>query len=776
MDHRGEVRPLNAAPAASAPTAAPVARWADRAALGAFFIWAAVYATRRLGGADYWWHLAFGRYVWEHRALPEVDVFTFTHHGAPWVNVSWLADLLLYGFYSLGGVAAMGALVTILILGSHVVMAGASHRAGRSILFIPAAALALGLHWGRFVLRPFLISSLLTATVMLLIERDRRRSARGEPTPGRALWLLVPLAWFWACSHGAFVILYGLIGAYGLEVLWQQRPARDADAGARTAWRLRFRKLVLLGMACAVATVAQPYGFTAFGRIAAMMGSEVWRTAIGEWQHTWEYAARSPQLAMQWYGLWALILVSFVAAGRRGSLFRGCVVAGMGVLAFDAVRHLDIFLYIAVPAVACNFHDAWEARGARVREWLRARGVRTVGFALGWAVLVAGACGFAASRYVVGTYVRGDAQGRVRAWATAPGAYPAQPMSLLLARPTSGRVFNSFEHGGYVFWRQYPKPVFIDSKGLDERQFLDYVDILNSHEAFQAATETHNLRAVVMPLAPRWADLYVRLQADPAWRLELLSPDGYLFTRRQGTAPSPSPEGDLATFIPPPVGLVDAGAARVAPNPIDARAMGQFLTAAGMPKHAAVAYGTGIKLSPHHAPTRLDYANLLVDLGHGSAALAAVEGVDRRAGRDVAAAASLVRARVAQTAGDLTSAVMHAEAAGRAAGEPGFELRLQLRLQQGDAAGAVAEGRRWVRRYRRSATARNNLAVALNTNGDSDAALRAIGRAGELAPARGDIQYTRGLILQGAGDAAGAAEAFAAARRMGFTSSEDGGR
>ena len=46
--------------------------------------------------ADLWWHLAIGRYIVEHLAIPRHDVFSYTYEGARCLNPEWLADVFLY--------------------------------------------------------------------------------------------------------------------------------------------------------------------------------------------------------------------------------------------------------------------------------------------------------------------------------------------------------------------------------------------------------------------------------------------------------------------------------------------------------------------------------------------------------------------------------------------------------------------------------------------------------------------------------------------------------
>lgn len=770
MEHRGEIRPLSGPPTSPpSPRAARVARGADHLALAAFFAWVTATSVRRIASADIWWHLAFGRYVWAHRALPSTDAFTFTAGGQPWVNVSWFADLLLYGIHTLGGVPALAATTTMLIVAATAAMAWGGHRAGRSVAFIPAAALALMLHRPRFVLRPFLLSALFTALAVGLIEHERRRYVREPDSRSRLLWWLVPLAWVWASSHGAFVILFGLLGAYGLELLVQARPRDADDPEARARWRRRFRQALLVGAVCLLATLAQPYGPRAYWRVAVLLRqSGVYAQIIGEWQSTLAYAARDPVLALRLSLFAGLLVASFLAVRRRPSLFRSLVVAGLGALAVSAVRHLDVFLYAAVPVIAANFNDAWTARRGQTRP----AGAASATLACAWLGAVATLGGVAAYHHLQPRVLVDGQVERARTWAIEPLAYPGAAVDRLLQEPTGGRVFNTFENGGYLFWRQFPEPVFIDSKGLDEQQILDWMAMRDDPGLLAEAIAHYDLRAAVLNPLPQYARLYRWFAGRPEWRLEIMSAQGILFTRR--TAPKAAgpvmgdPGADLPAFEPPSLPPVDLRAPPRAPRPAAAQSLGRFWTAAAMPRRAAAAYAAGLAQSPHYLPLRLTYARALADLGHPGPALAAVAGLD--AVRDVTLQArlALVRALAARAAGDLHGALAQADRVGGGRLlEEGHQLRLQLQLELGNTDAAVAEGEAWLRARPDSVAARNDLAVALASRGDTARALALVDEAIAMAPARGDLHHTRGLILQRAGDAAAAADAFARARALG---------
>jgi len=57
----------------------------------------------RLSDPDPWWHLATGRWIVEHHAIPHADPFSFTMAGAPWRAVDWLLGLGIWGSFALAG-------------------------------------------------------------------------------------------------------------------------------------------------------------------------------------------------------------------------------------------------------------------------------------------------------------------------------------------------------------------------------------------------------------------------------------------------------------------------------------------------------------------------------------------------------------------------------------------------------------------------------------------------------------------------------------------------
>src|SRR2546428_11153984 len=99
---------------------------------------------------DLWWHLANGRLIVTTGTIPHVDLYSFSAAGQPWVMHEWLADLMMYLVYQLGGlpllvaisagVGAAGAICLYVILrrgGPHPT-AGRAAAVGRGAPRFPA--------------------------------------------------------------------------------------------------------------------------------------------------------------------------------------------------------------------------------------------------------------------------------------------------------------------------------------------------------------------------------------------------------------------------------------------------------------------------------------------------------------------------------------------------------------------------------------------------------------------------------------------------------------
>src|ERR1041385_1917507 len=63
---------------------------------------------------DFWWHLKVGEVIAATRSIPRIDQFSFTASGHPFVVQNWLAEVIYYGAYKIGGFPLIVLLTSLL--------------------------------------------------------------------------------------------------------------------------------------------------------------------------------------------------------------------------------------------------------------------------------------------------------------------------------------------------------------------------------------------------------------------------------------------------------------------------------------------------------------------------------------------------------------------------------------------------------------------------------------------------------------------------------------
>jgi len=52
---------------------------------------------------DIWWHMATGKWIIEHKAVPHEDIFSYTDVPVKGISPQWLGSVIYYLVYSVGG-------------------------------------------------------------------------------------------------------------------------------------------------------------------------------------------------------------------------------------------------------------------------------------------------------------------------------------------------------------------------------------------------------------------------------------------------------------------------------------------------------------------------------------------------------------------------------------------------------------------------------------------------------------------------------------------------
>ena len=391
--------------------------------------------------SDFWWHLRTGQYIVETRLLPVPDPFAYTTAAAPpaypgedvvrHFNLTheWLAQVLFYAAYraaGLGGVVMLRALLLAAFCGLTGVLAwrrsGVLDRGWMAGLAAAAVALPFALD------RPQMFTYLCLALTVSILESRRR------------LWLLPPLFLFWANCHGGFVVGWVVLAAYCAETLvarWRRMPLAEE------------RALWIWSTAAVLASGVNPNGFHAVQVLLLYRSSEM-QSFLLEWARP---ALWPPPL-------FALLLAAaagaMVWARRTVRVSDWLLLAAFSAAALSSERN-TIFIGFFAPVLLASYLP-WKRALPAIAGWIAA--IALAGFIL-W--------GVTASDFF---------EPRAADW-----RYPTGAAEFLASHNITGRMFNTYEYGGYLMWREWPRErVFIDGRALSDRVFDDYLRILYNHD------------------------------------------------------------------------------------------------------------------------------------------------------------------------------------------------------------------------------------------------------------------------------------------------------
>jgi len=430
--------------------------------------------SRLLSDPDSYSHIAVGRWIMAHGAVPANDPFSSSMHGAPWITFEWLSQVIYaaaYDFFGWNGVAALAAAAAALAIGLLTRFLLRELSPKLTLLMVMAAIVLLAPH---LLARPHVLTlPVMVAWAAALVHcMDRRASP--------PYWAL-PLLVLWANLHGSVVLALGLIGPAVLEALMAQK---------RGEWpRVLMRWLPFAALAVAACCLT-PYGPDPLLMPLTTLGAGDALNYIAEWR---------PQ-DFGHFGAFEFLLLAGIFALSRGltlPVIRVLVVLGLIHFALAQVRNADLLavlapLYLAAPL-------ARQLGGSAEQDV--AGSARRVGLAVLSAMIVA------------------TALAQMRNVRPAPRIAPEAAVAGA-GLANAGRVLNDYSFGGYLIFAGIP--TFIDGRSeLYGGQFIarynralsladlrDFLELLDEYKLDATLLEPDTPAVALLDRLPNWQRAY----------------------------------------------------------------------------------------------------------------------------------------------------------------------------------------------------------------------------------------------------------------------------
>lgn len=408
---------------------------------------------------DFWWHLATGRIIATSGAIPVLDSFSYTRAGQPFFNQGWLAQLLMYALYQLGGIPLILLVQALVItLAYGLLLRLCIRRTGRPRLSVGLLLLTtLPLSFTNWIVRPQSYALPLFAAFLLILTEYRLGL-------GRRLWLLPPIMALWVNIHGTFVLGLALVAVTFASMAVGRAESQESTAGASFAPRPRFSALgplALWGALTGAAVLLNPRGLGVLAYVRNLLGSSAVTTLVTEWA-----PPTTRDLEGTIFFLFVLLCGAVLAYSRRPALADMLLFGAFLWLALGASRNVVWFGMVATPLLISQAAGLLGERGRASSAGSPLLNGTLIGM-LGLLVILA-------LPWVKPALGLPPPVGALLAEDT-----PVAAVAFLRAQPERPRhLFHSEAYGSYLIWAAPEQPVFVDTR-IELYPFEQWRDYIN---------------------------------------------------------------------------------------------------------------------------------------------------------------------------------------------------------------------------------------------------------------------------------------------------------
>lgn len=478
--------------------------------LALFCIVLTLHLLKPLFDPDFYWHLKTGFWIWDNGGLPAIDPFSINPqqadiHRTRFILTSyWLFQLLLCGFYKLGGFS--GIIIFRFILATILIAVFYRFSVRKSFLAVLAAGIGLTqILEAHFPERPQFISFICAAILLSAIftwfrERDKSLAP-----------LLIPLCLtmlLWANTHGGF-----LLGLILLSFILLAETVKFIHPQFSPLAVREYATLAISISAAILISIANPNHIYSLEMIVSTGEANSFIfTSIDEYSSLYEcfksMGGYEPLIALGTY-IFAIILL-FSSQERTNITWIGLLII-LGYMGFSHVRYYPFFL-ISVSLFAIQYFDVKDI-GKAVKFILFSFFIISVALSL--------------------SKTPGNLN-RISRYGWVPASFfPVKGCDFINANGMKGNVFTSLNWGGYVIWRLSPQQkVYIDGRQLDHARSWEYFYGMDN---WKKIFDKNDIQVVIAPILDdlnKPSTLKASLEADSGWRLVNIGNNGAVFIRR----------------------------------------------------------------------------------------------------------------------------------------------------------------------------------------------------------------------------------------------------
>lgn len=494
-----------------------------------FLFLAAVFllALNKVADTDAWMQLSLGKMVWLQKSASFTEPYVYPLFGTHFYNYSWFFALVYYLSYLSLGLYGVVTLKALCILAAFAILLKDSLRPYRNyVISVVVLSTVVILARHRFVERP--------DTFLMIFISFTIFSLNAYLYDGKKyLYCLPAVHVLWANSHTSLPLMVVPFLAFIGGGLIQRLGSKRGLPFEASPSSLQLRTITVVFLVSIVASFITPNFFHHFrdmGQFTSgpLVLTDAWsKLNIVELQRpVWPFD-RLPFI------LPAVVLLSFFVNGRRLSLIHLFLVIPFLILPMTAKRFIFLLGITSGPVVVRNLSSFLETSSWKD---FFSRPLPTAA-AGGWIILyttlaLAQVGPFGNKNMVFGFGINAQ-------------AVPEAALQYMDRRGITGRIFNFFDWGGYVNWRDYPRrSVFMDPRAWLPMEILEKGDLhaTKNPAVLDELENRYKFASLVLSYPPLvWSSLLDKsfqekdlLVSHPEWALVYWDDIALVYVKRGG--------------------------------------------------------------------------------------------------------------------------------------------------------------------------------------------------------------------------------------------------
>lgn len=457
---------------------------------------------------DFGWHLKTGEEIVQTGHVPTINRVDYTLSGQSWVDHEWLANAAVYWVYTNWGYLAVNIifalipLLSFLILNTFIIKEYTKERTNiwLFILIEIIGIIAFIPHFGVRMQEITFLCVLLLSLILYYYNKDKRWTT--------LLWLL-PLFYFWANTHGGFLIGWVILFLFFAAKITEHILHRFLD------WKfMDFQNVLslpqigtysLISLGALTTTFFTPYGLKLYEFFGTYTNTFYFNYIL-EWLPQWNY----PYVYWQCFFICLVIsalAVHFIYICRKKSdqkldLWQIGIIVGFTIMAIKSRRHFPLLFAISTPWLLAFITDFLELKAVDFNFFK----IRSANILIN--IFLASCFMIVSLNILVSTsFVRNPFASfceNKQSSRQSEFLFPCQAVSFLKSNPEYRdlKLLNNFGWGGFLIWTWPEKQLFIDGRlpqaNYENRSLLEEYWDFFEEDRISGKLDKHQIKAVLL--------------------------------------------------------------------------------------------------------------------------------------------------------------------------------------------------------------------------------------------------------------------------------------